>query len=300
MEKEERILLTGSSGFLGTALGTSLREDGMEVYGVDRDSGVQGLSRVLDLKNRDAVVESIRQLPRITTVIHLAALAHGQRPDPLESCISVNVGITENLLLAFQGQNPHWIFFSSVAVYGEDDQRESLSTLDETHPSTDYGLSKKICEERLLSSAFTNCDVLRLSPVFDEQHLKDVGKRVFLPGTSIRLRLLPPPRHSLCCVATVIEAVKYIVKRGGFGRNLYQLSDSKTYSQAELLQWFSGPILPIPVALTSPLFWLLRLIPGRKGSLLRSHYRKLFCTRLYRTALFDKQDAPVAGEATKL
>jgi nucleoside-diphosphate-sugar epimerase len=275
------ILITGSSGFIGRAISRQLLAAGAAVVGVDRQAVGVVPTVGVDLLDADQTCRVVRDLAPFSAVIHLAAVAHGQRlPKPL-TCFSANTQITESLLAALDGLQPHFIFSSSVAVYGEDLRTGPVSIRADLRPSTEYGESKKACEERLLASSLRDVDILRLAPVFDSVNLRDVRKRVFLPGTGVRVCLIPSPDYSLCHLETVTRKVVQLVQGGPGGRRLHQVVDPTPYHQRELLSWFSGPIFPLPVALTRPLYWLVRLLPGRKAYALRCLYWKFFNPGLY-------------------
>ena len=162
-----RILVTGSSGFIGTHLVERLNEDGHKVFGIDRveptnhkcdELGVGELSKYIENK----VDEDLR----IDAVIHLAAtvsvIEAGYRP--LKSHEN-NATLTLRLLGWMRGQGINkMIFASSAAVYG--DQNESLYENNRTNPISAYGIQK------LNSENYIN--------LYNKQHgMKNVILRLF-------------------------------------------------------------------------------------------------------------------------
>lgn len=281
MSDKQRVLITGSQGFIGRALTRSLGKAGYEVWGVDR-SGIQDKHIVnADLLDLQKTREAITTVPPFFALIHGAALAHGQRPPPGESCLTINTKITKNVIQALGERTPRLIFFSSVAVYGEDGRRDPVYVKEELRPATEYGKSKVMCEQRILESNLEHCDILRLAPVYDESHMNDVRKRVFLPGPfSIKMRFLPPPRYSLCHVDTVVQIVTNLLARPPEGRRIFNMADPNPYDQREIASWFPGKGIPVPIGMVRPFYWLTLLL-GKRGYALRCLYWKLFRSNTY-------------------
>ena len=106
----------------------------------------------------------------------------------------------------------------------------------------------------MLAAPFRSICVLRFAPVFDAGHLRDVAKRVYLPGTPVKLRLYPPPMHSLCSLERAVMAVVDAAEgQLSGGASIVNVADLQSFSQHELVGWFPGPALPVPVP---PLRWL--------------------------------------------
>lgn len=280
MTRRPRILITGSAGFLGRALATALTDSG-EVFGIDRFPAAVPRTVAADLRDAAATRRALDQVGPVDVVVHLAALAHGERPPRPETTYGVNVGITRALLDALGPARPHFIFFSSVAVYGEDRRQGPVSATAAVRPATEYGLSKHACERLLQESPLTDVDVLRLAPVFDNTRLSDVRKRVYLPGLPVKIRLHPAPLYSLCRVETVVDVVRHLVQRGPAGRHVRNVADEAPYSQHTLADWFPGRALPMPITLTMPAYWLANGLPGPLGYRIRCSYLKLFRSNIY-------------------
>lgn len=278
---KETILVTGSEGFIGRALTQTLTEAGHDVWGLDVAVRPETRRLAVDLLDAAATAAAVARIPPCGVVIHLAALAHGQAPPVGETCFTVNTRTTANLLQALTATVPRLILFSSIAVYGEDGHRDPVKPGDALRPATAYGASKQACEEQALASPLPHVEILRLAPVFTAERLHDVKKRVFLPGLPFRWRFLPPPSYSLCHLDTVLSTVRARVGRGPRGRSVQNVADAQPYSQHALVEWFAGPVLPLPVGLTRPGYAALRLLPGHLGHGLRSLYWKLLCSNTY-------------------
>ena len=161
---DHRILITGSSGLVGTALGSALSARGVDVTGLD--IAAEG-SACGDVRDKECVE---RALVGVTGVVHLAAVSRvvwGER-EP-ERCWATNVEGLKNVLqaAAMSRLRPWVISASSREVYG---QPEFLPASEECplRPVNLYGRSK-LEGERLVEVARRDglrACIIRLSNVF--------------------------------------------------------------------------------------------------------------------------------------
>mgnify|MGYP001567357324 CR=1 FL=1 len=137
-----KVLITGSSGFVGCSLKKKLEKRGVEVVSYDLDDNPP--NNIKDFLNLKSKVEGV------DGVVHLAALSQPKltRQDPL-NCVNINIGGTANVLEAIRqahGKRPWVIFSSSREVFGE---AEVLPVTEKTprRPMTIYGLTKRAGED---------------------------------------------------------------------------------------------------------------------------------------------------------
>lgn len=159
-----RILITGSSGLIGSALTVLLKARGVAVRGFDLSANNQSRGDVCDLARVQRAVTDC------DGIIHLAAISRvvwGER-DP-ELCWATNVGGVDNVLksAAASKRRPWVIFASSREVYGQPDR---LPVTEECplRPVNVYGRSKSE-GEGLIETARRNglrACIIRLSNVF--------------------------------------------------------------------------------------------------------------------------------------
>jgi UDP-glucose 4-epimerase len=148
-------LVTGASGFIGSALVAALRAEGAEVFAVDLqpfpDPAVPGV--VGDL--RDAAVVDAALASRPDSIFHLAARTSVLQSvkDP-QGVYDVNVAVTQRLLEGAREVGARsFVFASTNAVAGETDG----ARIDETtpmRPLTPYGATKAAAE--MLCSAYAS------------------------------------------------------------------------------------------------------------------------------------------------
>lgn len=159
-----RILITGSSGLIGSALTILLKARGVAVRGFDLSANDQSRGDVCDL------AQIQRDITDYDGIIHLAAISRviwGER-DP-ELCRATNVGGVDNVLksAAVSKRRPWVIFASSREVYGQPD-RLPASEECPLRPVNVYGRSKSE-GEGLIETARRNglrACIIRLSNVF--------------------------------------------------------------------------------------------------------------------------------------
>lgn len=142
------ILVTGSSGFIARFLIPALAARGHAIIGIDKGIGPAFgdyfrfvHANILD----DDVID--RAMADVDLIIHLAA-EHKDFGVPESLYYQVNVDGTEKLLQhASRHQIRNFIFFSSVAVYG--DSRVPTNEALAPAPESPYGKSKLLAEQRI-------------------------------------------------------------------------------------------------------------------------------------------------------
>lgn len=139
------ILVTGASGFVGSALLRALLRSGRAVRVISRKerqapaSESRGLvdPRVADLE-RPATLDGT--LDGVETIVHLAGALEGSEPGRMRA---INVQGSRNLATAArQAGVRSFVHVSSAAVYGERRGLVLLKESDDTTPVSPYGLSK--------------------------------------------------------------------------------------------------------------------------------------------------------------
>ncbi len=148
MQKKDKILITGSAGFMGCHLFDQLLDEGHNVYGVDNLSGgflknVSNKERFtqLDLKDRQKVADYINIL-KPDIIFHLAADAtEGRSQFTPFSALDNNLVAYLNLLIpAIKNGLKKMILTSSMSVYGAQ-QTPFLESMT-PHPEDIYAMAK--------------------------------------------------------------------------------------------------------------------------------------------------------------
>ncbi|OGZ07011.1 MAG: hypothetical protein A3C13_04240 [Candidatus Lloydbacteria bacterium RIFCSPHIGHO2_02_FULL_50_11] len=152
MRKSDRILVTGSAGFMGSHLVNHLEKLGYDVYGIDDLSGgylrnVTNKEKFteLDLRDRAKVAQYIERI-KPTVIFHLAADAtEGRSHFTPFSAVDRNLVAYMNLLVpAIKHGMRKMILTSSMSVYGAQQVpfTEDMLTL----PEDTYGVAKASME----------------------------------------------------------------------------------------------------------------------------------------------------------
>ncbi len=147
------ILVTGSTGLVGSNLCRKLVSDGQQVIGLTHTRKNQIIDFLLGHKNfkiftndiRDKEIGNIIKQNNIKTVFHLVA----QMPySPKNSLMEVNMQGTLNMLeVSLVNGVENFIFASSMSVYSEPPQYLPVDENHPTQPLTVYGKTKMASEE---------------------------------------------------------------------------------------------------------------------------------------------------------
>ncbi len=149
----QRVLVTGSNGFVGRGLCAELIARGHDVRGGTRqvrNSGLSGLEQVV-VDSLDAQTDWQTALSGCSTLVHLAARVHVMQEsatDPLAEFRSINMLGTLNLArqAALAGVQ-RFVFVSSVGVNGRYTRPgDAFSEVHEVQPHNAYAQSKHEAE----------------------------------------------------------------------------------------------------------------------------------------------------------
>lgn len=142
----EKVLIIGANGQLGTVLTQRLQEKwgATNIIASDLKANVsfRGNFEILDATNFDAVQRIVKRY-NITQIYHLAAIlsANGEK-DPLKTW-DINMTSLFNILEVSRLNAVEKIFFpSSIAVFGNNIEKELTPQYSNLTPSTVYGMSK--------------------------------------------------------------------------------------------------------------------------------------------------------------
>jgi len=178
--KEERILVTGGAGFIGSHLVDDLMNRGFHVRVVDNlsNSSLKNLERWMNSSEFELVKGDLKDpatinkcVDKVETVFHLAA-----NPDVRIGESNPSIHFSENLLVTFnllEGMRKsktakHVIFASSSTVYGQPARFPTPEDYGPLLPISIYGASKLGCESLVSSYCHTfdlKGDILRFANI---------------------------------------------------------------------------------------------------------------------------------------
>lgn len=258
------VLVTGSTGFVGRSLISSL---------LSTDIKVAVTVRIID----DFLPKNVKQI-HITTIqtkewekalinvdaiIHLAARVHVMNDDihdPLTEFRRINTHATVNLARqAFQSGVKRFIFISSVKVNGEMTLlNKPFTPEDQFIPDDPYGLSKYEAEQGLLALAKeTGMEVVIIRPplVYGPEvranfasMMRWVNKGIPLPFGAIH------NQRSLVALDNLVSFIVHCIDHSKAANEVFLISDGEDVSTTELLQKVAKAfdkkswLIPIPVS----------------------------------------------------
>ncbi len=254
-----KLLVTGATGFVGTALRARLAASGHEVVPAVRSKS--GLPHEVVVGNLDASTDWRPALTGCDVVIHLAARVHVMNDaaqDPQALYRATNTEATLNLARqAVQAGVKRFVFVSTVKVNGEGRDTAYRET-DVPAPEDAYAISKWEAEQGLRRIAReTGLEVVILRPPL-----------VYGPGVKANfLRLMrtvekgwPLPlgavrnRRSLLYLGNFVDAIRACVEHPAAAGQTFLLDDGEPVSTPELIRALAhamgrpARLLAVPVA----------------------------------------------------
>ena len=262
----KKILLTGSSGFLGKHLLDKLLDNKEfieleKVVGIDNFiSSYKTINKINNSKYKfieaNLINYNFDQLEPFDTVIHLASLASPvyYKKYPLET-IDVGTTVTRKLLEKCNQWNAKFIFFSSSEIYGNPTS-ENIPTTEEFKgyvscqgPRSCYDESKRLGE--------TLCYVYNQKYGIKTNVIRPFN--IYGPGMSIKTdyRIVPNliksaltrkvlniygdgnQTRTFCYYKDAIEGIVKVIKNGGSGETYNIGNDNPEISIVDLVKLFN-------------------------------------------------------------
>ncbi len=165
------ILVTGSTGLLGSKFTRDVSEYSVNVYAVVKDLQKQIKKTNLNYLKIDLASDwptSALPTERIDTVIHLAQSSHFRDfPKYALDIFNVNVATTAKLLEFAQKNNvKRFIYTSSGGIYGKGSSKFNENSPLVSYEDLGYYLGSKLCSEVLVQSYAPYMDITILRPFF--------------------------------------------------------------------------------------------------------------------------------------
>ncbi len=136
------IILTGSTGYLGTEIKKFYKNKGDKIFTIGRHPSSD---YIIDFNN-PSDIENFYNLNKIDKIIHCAAINETEHSNNIWLTYNINVTFTRLLLeLAKKNRVKEFIYISTFHVYGSDSGE--ITEKSPTHPKNDYGLTHLLSEE---------------------------------------------------------------------------------------------------------------------------------------------------------
>lgn len=259
-QKKKVIMLTGASGFVGKHF--------LQKYSTKY--------RIICANVRTTQIENL-ELQGVDTIVHLAAIVHQEKKISREEYFRVNTELTEKLALAAKKAGvKHFIFFSTVKVYGYDgeikDQEKILTEKDDCFVTGDpYGESKLAAEKILKNLEDTSfCVSILRPPMIYGVGVK--GNMKLLVSLIQKCPILPfaysKNRRSMVSIQNLLYCLGLIIEQRKSG--IFLPLDEKNISIQEMVEEIERAlrVKRMNISLPSFLFFaLVKIFPSRMNRL---------------------------------
>ncbi|WP_207431797.1 NAD-dependent epimerase/dehydratase family protein [Sabulibacter ruber] len=237
----ERVLITGASGFVGYHLVEAAVNAGLEVYAAVRPSSEVDHLKAFPIQYTQLDFSSVAALQQeleekqYAYIVHAAGITKAKEAQEYNR---VNAEYTRNLALAaVQAAIPlkKFVFISSLAALGPISYQEKSPITEESNarPVTNYGKSKLLAEQYLAEIRNLPLVVLRPTAVYGPRE-----KDIFILFSTISKGLDPyigkgKQRLSFVYVKDLAKAVMQALESGVTGTS-YNISDGRSYDRYAL------------------------------------------------------------------
>ena len=232
---ENKILIIGGSGFVGTRLIDHLGSNNILNFDKKNSHCYEEITTIGDITN----IDDLKLSKSISTVVLLAA-EHRDDVLPKSLYYDVNVQGTKNVLKAMDMAGiKNLIFTSSVAVYGLNKNNPDETTL--ADPFNHYGKSKwqaeKIIENWCLNgNNGKSVTIIRPTVIFGERNRGNVfnllrqisTKRFIMIGKGNN-------KKSMAYIGNIVAFISERIQSIDSGLNVYNYSDKPDKTMSELI-----------------------------------------------------------------
>lgn len=226
------ILITGSSGFLGTHLVNSMK-DSQKIIGLnnnDQKNSKNFHHYKIDIRTKNIIIRS-----KISSIIHLAAVSDVKYCNENPSlCFDINILGTKKMLEICRKKDVSFIFASTSHVYGKP-KINPITEREQTKPNSIYATTKIIGENMCESYAKTyglDISVLRFFSLYGPNAPKhNVIYNIinqYKSNSKIKIGNLKPKRDFLY-IDDAINAIK-TVNKNQKGFQILNIGSGKSFS----------------------------------------------------------------------
>lgn len=244
-------LVTGSNGFVGSALCARLRRDDASVRCAVRAlNSKPESSDTLAIGNLSPETDWTASLENVERIVHLAARVHVMNDKSLDSLAEFrHVNVESTAALARKAAHAgvkRFVFLSSVKVNGEFTETGQPFTADDVPlPEDPYGVSKHEAEQSLRQiAAETGMEVVIIRPplVYGlgvKANFKSM-MRWLVRGVPLPLAAATNNRRSLVALDNLVDLIVTCLNHPAAANQTFLVTDGEDLSTAELLKRMSA------------------------------------------------------------
>lgn len=262
------ILVTGASGFVGSALVTHLAQQGLKVRACSRLMATHPNELVESVLGVDLLTaqDLTPFLDGVSSVVHTAARVHVMREtstDPLADFRLMNVDVT--LRVARQAASAgvkRFVFLSTIKVNGEFTLADQpFIASDKPNPQDAYAISKLEAERGLQQiAAETGLEVVIIRPplVYGPGVAANFGRLLswVKKGIPLPLGCVTANRRSFVAIDNLIDFIVTCIKHPKAANQIFLVSDGHDVSTAQLLRGMASALNRKVLLVPIPTSWL--------------------------------------------
>lgn len=260
MAADRLVVVTGASGFLGTAACRHFANAGWSVRGVGRTTPARSAGEFRQVSDYTSATELEAAFAGAHAIIHLAARVHVMQDtsrDPLGDFRRANVLGAKAAVRAAQRVGAHaFVLASSVKAVGEANTRPWTEEVT-PHPSDPYGISKLEAEREVLADARQlgiAATVLRLPLAYGPGVRANFRRLLDLVWRGWPLPLAAVNnRRSLIFTGNAAVAMQAVIESPAAGGETFFVSDDHDLSTPELIRGIAAALgvrarlVPVPM-----------------------------------------------------
>lgn len=236
------ILITGATGFVGTALVKKLNSS------YDTMAVVRSQSNILPGSTHQLIAKNIFEVDfpnDIDIIIHLAGRAHilnDQSIDPLTEFRKVNVDGTLQLARqALDKKVKRFIFMSSIGVNGSVTLQQPFTEDATPQPHVDYAVSKLEAEEelkKLFAGSDTELVIIRPPLVYAAHAPGNFARLLKLVATNLPLPFAGTKnKRSFVALENLVDFIQVCIEHPNAANQTFLVADQSYISTRELVQY---------------------------------------------------------------
>jgi len=282
----EKILITGGSGFIGSHFNDVLKQE--EIINLDlvppkfasKAAYVQG-----DIRKREDVERAIGN-NQVDMILHLAAMHHDFGIEEREYFDTNETGTQVLTSAAAAYGINNFIFYSSVAVYGNVTEPTTERTA--TNPSNPYGASKlageKVLEEWAAKNNSLKLLIIRPTVVYGPRNLANMYLLIRQIDRGLNISIGKGDNiKSIAYVENLVAATLFLIDKLKNGTVVYNYSDEPQLPSGQIQQIIakrlgkgSGIKVPLSLAVFMALpFDLMIKLSGKNLSISSMRVKKI-------------------------